>query len=151
MEKSLLILFFLIILWFGWQKYWPKMNTSLQNNLKSVSFGKTLLQVEIAVSNAEITRGLSGRKELPESSGMLFEFNSPGYYSFWMKDMRFPIDIIWIDQYKKVIGFSENLQPESFPNKYSPPSPVQFVIEVNSGWVRNNNIKMGDSVNWLGN
>lgn len=92
-------------------------------------------------------KGLSGRKELKEGEGMLFIFEKEGEYGFWMKDMLFPIDIIWIAG-KRVVGFSENLSHEKSQQSviYNPPEPVDMVLEVSAGQVKNSRIKIGDSV-----
>lgn len=102
------------------------------------------LLVELAETPAQIERGLSKRKSLPKDQGMLFVFKQPGLYPFWMKDMYFPIDIIWIGADKKVVGFSENLAPESYPETFAPPLPVQYVLEVDAGWVKEHGILVGD-------
>lgn len=144
MEKPLLILCLLIFLWFGWGKLWPKRGVSLTPIPKTITLGSTSLSVEVAADNSAITQGLSGREKLADNTGLLFIFPVPGYYPFWMKDMRFPIDIIWIGADKKVVGFSENLSPESYPKTFAPPSPVQYVLEVNAGWVKERGIVIGD-------
>ena len=59
--------------------------------------GKTL-QVDLALTDEEKARGLSGRESLDEDEGMLFVFDVPGNYGFWMKDMNFAIDIIWLNE-----------------------------------------------------
>ena len=59
-------------------------------------------------------KGLSIKNTLNESEGMLFPFDTPGEYSFWMKDMKFPIDIIWIDSNYKIVYIEKNLQPCAF-------------------------------------
>ncbi|MEK7611570.1 MAG: DUF192 domain-containing protein [Patescibacteria group bacterium] len=144
MEKTLFLLFLLVFLWFGWGKLWPKKEAPLVSDLKIITIGNTSLSVEVAVDNEAITRGLSGREKLAEKAGLLFVFPAPGYYPFWMKEMRFPIDIIWIGADKKVVGFSENILPESYPATFAPPSPVQYVVEVNAGWVEERGILVGD-------
>lgn len=146
MEKTLLLIILLFFLWFSWQKLWPKGTSSVSSGLKTVTIGKASLSVEVAVGNEAITRGLSGLEKLADNAGLLFVFPAPGSYSFWMKEMRFPIDIIWIGADKKILGFSENIAPESYPSTFSPPSPVQYVIEVGAGWVKNAGVKAGELV-----
>jgi uncharacterized membrane protein (UPF0127 family) len=107
------------------------------------------IPVEIADSSEEWSRGLSGRQSLPAEQGMLFVFPAPGMYPFWMPDMRFPIDIIWIDQDRRVIGVSENVPPlenAAKPVYYRPPSPAQYVLEVNAGFARSHGITVGDQL-----
>lgn len=100
--------------------------------------------------------GLSGRQTLGKNEGMLFDFKTPkNDLFFWMKDMLFDIDIIWIAD-KKIIGITPNIpSPEKDKGleikdlrlpAYSPPSDVDQVLEVNAGWSEKNKIKIGDEV-----
>ena len=63
----------------------------------TVSMNNKTFKVTVAKTIEEKQKGLSGQKSLGQDKGMLFVFNEKGYYSFWMKDMKFPIDIIFID------------------------------------------------------
>ncbi|MBI4066925.1 DUF192 domain-containing protein, partial [Candidatus Gottesmanbacteria bacterium] len=95
------------------------------------------ISVDIADDDSERIRGLSGRKSLAKDHGMLFIFPTKNIQTFWMKDMRFPLDIIWISG-DKVIGLSENLQPEGLNprNFYSSSASVDKVLEINAGLVK---------------
>jgi uncharacterized membrane protein (UPF0127 family) len=110
------------------------------------------IDVDIADSVALQTKGLSGRSVLNEEEGMLFIFPDDKIRYFWMKDMLFPIDIIWIDKEGRIIGIEENApKPEgSTPDYklsiYSSPKPVPYVLEVNAGFSERNNIKVNDIV-----
>lgn len=110
---------------------------------QTVTVGNVSLIVDRVSSPAAVARGLSGRVSLADKEGMLFVFPKPAVYRFWMKEMCFPIDIIWIGADKKVVGFSENLAPESYPEAFAPPGPVRYVLEVNAGWVRKHGIMVG--------
>lgn len=94
------------------------------------------------------SQGLSGRKFLPEQEGMIFIFEEPDYYSFWMKDMNFEIDIIWIDKNKKIVDLSKNISPETWPNYFQPEREVKYVLEVTGGFVKSNEIKVGERVSF---
>jgi len=105
---------------------------------------KTTITVEIADDRSEQTLGLSDRQELEDRRGLLFLYQEKHIPSYWMKDMRFPIDIIWIDGVT-VVGFEEFLQPEDPPTTlYSPKAPVDKVLEVSAGFVRENSLNIGD-------
>jgi len=65
-----------------------------------------------------------------------------------MKEMHFPIDIIWINEEKRVIGLDRDVPPESFPEVFYPPSPVKYVLELNSGSVEKYGIDIGDVLSW---
>ena len=90
-------------------------------------------------------QGLSGRDGLGVNEGMLFAFDEPGTHGFWMKDMKFPIDIIWISN-SEVIYVLSNLNPDSYPTIFSPPEPVSQVLEVKAGTILRLNVVEGDKV-----
>lgn len=91
------------------------------------------IRVFVAKTPESREHGLSGYPALEPDQGMLFIFPVVSTYSFWMKDMNFPIDIIWITSDLKIVEISENVTPESYPKTFSPSGPVQFVLEVGAG------------------
>lgn len=106
------------------------------------------VRIPVLVLEREIERerGLSNTVSLPTRTGALFIFAKPGNYSFWMKDMRYPIDIVWIDADWKVLGVTENVVPESYPTAFYPPSDAKYVLEVNAGEARVLKLKQGSVV-----
>jgi uncharacterized membrane protein (UPF0127 family) len=115
----------------------------------SVKIGSVNIPAEVARTSAEVQKGLSGRLSLDQDKGMLFMFAKADIYSFWMPDMHFPLDIIWISSAKKVVGISADVSNEfdpANPKFYRPPSPAQYVLEVNAGFAAKNGIKIGNSV-----
>jgi len=113
-----------------------------------VSIGGTELLAEVAVSDAKKGQGLSGRDGLRPGWGMIFVFDQNGIYSFWNKDMRFPLDIIWMSD-NTVKDISENLPVFSgTPETFTPAAPVNVVLEVDAGFVKEHNIKIGDNITW---
>jgi hypothetical protein len=111
-----------------------------------IKIGGKTIKVELARSPQEKEVGLSGRQSLPPDQGLLFIFDKPRYYPFWMKDMKFPIDIVWLDKNGFVIDITKNLQPSSFPQRVTSKSPSQFVLELNANFTEQNNIKIGDKL-----
>ena len=113
-------------------------------------------KVTVAVSQQEQEIGLSKTKSLQQDQGMIFLFQKPGYYSFWMKDMKFPIDIIYINQ-DTIVTIKENAQPPKNdtenPTIYSPTEPSNKVLEIQAGLSQKYNFKNGDKVKYenLGN
>lgn len=79
---------------------------------------------------------------------MLFVFEKADYHSFWMKDMKFAIDIIWIDEDKKITDITHNATPGTYPEIFKPSLPAKYVLEVMSGWIEKNNIEIGMQVNF---
>ena len=107
--------------------------------------GKTF-KVELATTTAQQEKGLSGRDHLDENSGMLFVFPNSDIYTFWMKDTKIPLDIIWIND-DKVIEMT-TLQPETANNipQYNPKNQANYVLELNAGTAQQNGFKVGDEV-----
>lgn len=99
-------------------------------------------------SDADRSLGLGGRSHLGEEEGMLFVFDKPDTYAFWMKNMRFPIDIIWLHD-GTVIDVSPAIpapkEGQTLLPTYQPKAVSSLVLEVNSGWSQANNISIGDS------
>ena len=112
-----------------------------------VTVGDTVIKVEISDSEEERVKGLADRKSLPRDSGMIFIFDEAKKYSFWMKGMTFPIDIIWIDD-GKVVDITQHAQPEAGGTQsltiYKPDKPAKYVLEVNANYIKENGIKIGD-------
>jgi len=81
-------------------------------------------------------QGLSGRANVPAGYGMLFVFPEPGRYGFWMKDMRVPIDIIWLADDGTVLGVDEAVSPSTYPDSFYPPQDVRYVLETRAGEAR---------------
>lgn len=88
---------------------------------------------EVADSAAEHEQGLSGRKEVPAGSGLLFIFDRPDLYGFWMKDMLISIDIIWLADDGTILEIEEGVSPDTYPTPFYPPHPVKFVLETRVG------------------
>lgn len=116
-----------------------------------LQIGQNKIEVEIADDEAERARGLSGRAVLESNHGLLFIFDAPDRYGFWMKEMNFPIDIIWLDENWRVADISKNVSPDSYPQVFYPPRPIKYVIEVNAGWSNQNNLQIGDEIQALAN
>ncbi len=114
---------------------------------KKVTIHNVEFSAEIADTDAKRKRGLSGRQSLGEHQAMLFVFAAPGVYPFWMKNMHFPIDIIWIRS-GKIIGISKNLEPAGriVPPIHYPPSAVDHVLEVRAGIADRYFMAIGDTV-----
>jgi len=128
----------------------------------TVVVGGKVFSADVASTAQERAQGLSGREGLSDDGGMVFLFGSPGNYGFWMKNMRFPIDIVWIKGLPsqilpgktwegKVVGFSENTEAEqgktaSELRVYYPPEPVDKVLELKAGAVSEYGLKVGDGV-----
>ena len=115
------------------------------NNNMNVRVGKARWQVEIANNEWSRAKGLSGREFLALDTGLLFIFNWPSRHTFWMRDMKFSLDMIWIRD-GKVIDITKNASPLKLTDfkVYSPVEPANMVLEVNAGQADQYGIKTGD-------
>ena len=100
----------------------------------------SVLHVQIANTPALREQGLSGHAPLKPDQGMLFIFPKSGTYGFWMKDMLFPLDMVWIRSDKTVASVTENISPDTYPSIFFPPGDIQFVLELNAGAAKKSGI-----------
>ncbi|MEK7065965.1 MAG: DUF192 domain-containing protein [Patescibacteria group bacterium] len=91
-------------------------------------------------------KGLGGLASIPRGYGMFFVFDSPDYQSIWMKDMLFPIDIIWIDENSKIIHIEKNISPDTYPKIFTAPFKARFVLELNAGISEFYNLRLGQAI-----
>lgn len=126
-------------------------NNNLINNIKRplVQIKNVQFHAEIAKTDLQREKGLSIYNKIDNNFIMVFPFTNPGYYTFWMKDMKFPIDIIYVRNNKIVDIFQNVNYPKSDNNPlpiYKPSSLSDTVLEINSGLSNKYNFKTGDSV-----
>jgi len=127
----------------------PGENPPLAN--EQLNIDNAIFTVEIASTSLEQTRGLSFRPSLGANDGMLFIFTIGSVQSFWMKDMNFPLDMIWISG-NTIVGFAQNVPAPASGTAllnlpvYLSPGNTDKVLEVNAGTVAKYNIRVGDSV-----
>lgn len=117
-------------------------------NLPTKTLYTATSSIKIFIADTDISReqGLSGVKTLLSGNGVLFVFDTPGKYGFWMKDMYFPIDMIWIDSNKKIVGVTKNVLPSSYPFVFMPPQAIVYVLEMNAGSVAEFGLTTGTTV-----
>lgn len=111
---------------------------------KEVDINNNIIKVLISDTDCKKTQGLSGVKSLKDSEGLLFVFDKAGNYGFWMKDMLFPIDILWIGDDFKIVGVEKSLSTSSYPNIFGEKYKAMYILELSSGYSVKNNIKVGD-------
>jgi uncharacterized membrane protein (UPF0127 family) len=139
-----------VVLWLAptvppWRSQFPPLDET------TMTVGGVALRVELAQSPEEQQRGLGYRDGLAPGTGMLFVFEESSGRSFWMKGMRFCLDMIWIDD-GRVAGVEENIcpAPAGTPNEQIPraqsPGQVRFVLEVPAGWLEANDLGTGSIV-----
>lgn len=105
--------------------------------------------VEVVKTDEQRAKGLSVYDKLPLGKGMIFIFDAKDYYTFWMKDMKFPIDIIYIKN-SKIVDIYKNITPPKSQNEIlpiiKPRETADMVLEINAGLSDKYNFKIGDSV-----
>ncbi len=109
----------------------------------SAPSGAEIITLEVADTEGAREQGLSGRAMLPQHAGMLFVFPEPMKAGIWMKDMQFPLDIIWLNKNYTVMYYAENALPSSFPKVFQPDGLASYVIEVNTGFIKAQHIEVG--------
>jgi hypothetical protein len=111
-----------------------------------------VIDAELAISSEERTQGLAGRESLSPDEGMLFVHDEERQGSMWMRDMRFPLDVIWISADRRVVDVHQDLSPPPSGTQsgdlqvYHPSAPVLYFLEVNAGTVGEHGIQAGDAV-----
>ncbi len=119
----------------------------------TAEIGKSKLNLIVVKNEKDRQKGLSGRKSINQNQGMLFIFDHKDRFAFWMKDMRFPIDIIYIDN-NMVVYVVKNAPAPANKNSaleiYRPDAPANYVLEVNAGVAQKLNIQKGTTVNLKG-
>ncbi len=114
-----------------------------------VQFPDATFSVAVARTPAELRRGLSGSDPLRQGQGMLFVFPQDGRYGIWMKDMSYPIDVLWLSSDRKVVHIREGFPPSSFPEVEHPGVPARYVLELPAGSVRKSGIKIGSEARFM--
>jgi uncharacterized membrane protein (UPF0127 family) len=115
-------------------------------NKKHVVVGEKAISVEISDTEEKRVKGLSGRENLSKDTGMLFIFDTADKHGIWMKDMKINIDIIWFNTYGEIIYFVEDVKPDSYPKAFYPNQEGKYVLEVPSGFVKKEGLKIGDKI-----
>ena len=106
--------------------------------------GGKVIELEVADTVDKRTKGLSNRRSIDEDKGMLFVFDNDGHHGFWMKDMNFSIDILWLNSENEIVWLEESIGPETFPKVFTSPFMARYVIELKGGFIDDNDIKIGD-------
>jgi hypothetical protein len=121
-----------------WQYHWSEINIELKGEP---------LRVLVARTPYHHQKGLGGRESLGEYDGMLFIFDLPKRAGIVMRDMEFPIDIVWLEK-GVVVDIAPNIQPQDVPEEelavYYPRKEVNLVLELPAGWAGTHNLRIGD-------
>lgn len=119
----------------------------------TVKINNKIINVDISDTECKRVLGLSGRNPLTDDTGMIFIFDVPGNYLFWMKDMNFPLDMIWIGADFHIVGTERNIPPDTYdaanPMKsefFGQNYIAKYVLELPAGYCDKNDLKIGDKI-----
>jgi uncharacterized membrane protein (UPF0127 family) len=118
----------------------PKLPTA------TLAIGSVSIVAELATTPGEQEQGLSGRLALASHSGMFFVFDHPDKWGIWMKDMHFPIDIVWADENGMIVTIEHDVPPSSYPASFYPTAPASYVLELPAGFTAAQGIAIGQQI-----
>ncbi len=125
-----------------------KMSPEPQKIQPRVGVGDKTIDLEIANTPEARVQGLSGRESL-YGKAILFVFDKPDSHCFWMKDMKFALDMVWIRDNGVVVTIAPEVSPSTFPQKFCPSEPVKYALEFESGTMKAANISPGATLQIL--
>ncbi len=118
-------------------------------NREFIRTPKQLIEAEVVDTQLTRDKGLGGRNSLGANQGMLFVFEQEGLHHFWMKGMKFSLDIVWLSSQKKVLHLETNVSPDTYPEKiYTSPTPALYVLELPAGRAAELGIAKGVVLSW---
>lgn len=114
----------------------------------SVRIGGSTYSLEVVATEPQQTRGLSGRTSLDRRAGMLFVYDRAERVCMWMKDMHLSLDIVWLDNGKRVLHIEREVSPDTYPATFCPNTAARYVIELPAGTARATGLEVGDVLNF---
>lgn len=147
--RSIVILTFAVVLLFALGMHLTKREPSTLDTMLPVStihIDSVALRVEVATTAGQQEQGLSGRASLAEGAGMLFVFDEIATWGIWMKDMRFPLDIVWADDTGGVVTVAHDISPDTYPQVFYPTEPARYVLEVPAGFTTVHGVAEGSKL-----
>ena len=108
--------------------------------------GEEGFRLIISDSSLERQQGLSHRDSLANDTVMVFIFPTDDLHGIWMKNMNFAIDILWLDESRRVVHIEEHVSPDTYPTIFRPDSAARYVVELNSGIVKQLRIQLGQQL-----
>lgn len=124
--------------------YFAIISQNSNKSMPTLRINNQEIHIEIATTLQEKKEGLCCRNSLPERQGMLFVYDQPGDYGFWMKNTRIPLDMYWISAEKKIVHIEHSVRPDSYPQSFRSPIPAQYILETNAGFAKKHSITVGD-------
>ncbi|HXH27304.1 MAG TPA: DUF192 domain-containing protein [Candidatus Acidoferrum sp.] len=113
-----------------------------------VTLGDATITVWLAKTPSEQAKGLGDTNQLADGRGMLFVMPGASRWGFWMKDMRYGLDIVWLNAGKQVIYIAASIAPSTYPKVFAPAMPASYVIELPAGYAQKHGIVPGTHANF---
>jgi len=150
LKYCLSVIVFVSLISFLYLQYNSFQKMKVFSNYKSSNYqiGNNKYLIYIATTPKEQELGLSIASVLPKNQGMIFEFPDYGFHSFWMKDMKIGLDMLFIND-TKIVDILENITPQTYPQTFTSKTPANKVIEIPLGEAKMNKISIGDTVKKL--
>jgi len=129
-----------------------KLSNSSYGCSNGLPFSKTIktslgsINTAVAKTEYEKARGLGGYSCIPKDQGMLFLYDQPSNVCMWMKDMNFPIDIVWMDGAGKIKKIEESIRPNTYPKTFCSEEKTSYVLELGSGQAKAFGLSVGSSL-----
>lgn len=147
--KKKLFVFITLVLIVGGVLVWYLVMPLHNNGTGSVTVREEVFSVTLADTDRSRAKGLGGVTSLGDREGMLFVFDAPGVYQFWMKDMLIPIDMLWINSKQQIVHIEHAVTPDSYPKTFGSGVVAQYVLEVPAGTAQELDIKIGDTLSFV--
>lgn len=114
---------------------------------QTMQLGNQKLNLEIANTDAARTQGLSDRPNLAKNSAMLFIFPDASEQCMWMKDMKFSLDMVWMDASKRIVKLAPDVSPDTYPQFFCADN-TKYVLEMNVGVIKKHTLEVGQNLNF---
>ena len=151
MRKTVIVVFvisipILFLMWYQANEKALLPQEIFPDQLHTLQINDATIEIELADTFRKRVQGLSGRIALEENKGLFFVFDESDFHSIWMKEMFFPIDIIWIDENLHIVDIKENALPQSYPETFRPQVPARYILEIHAGFADEFDLRIDDSV-----
>jgi len=133
---------------FGIFFLFQKINSGVYDKSYKLHLANKDILLTVVNTNEEKNLGLGNKESLLADKAMLFVFKDPAKYGIWMKDMKFPIDIFWLDEKKQIITIETNISPNTYPKVFYPSNKSSYVLETNRNFAKENNLSVGKVLNF---
>lgn len=117
-------------------------------NVQLSTASKKTYNLEYAKTTSQQELGLSDRPCLPDDGALLFLFPTDDKFGIWMKNMKFPIDVIWLDKDRRIVTIKKDMEPSSYPKIFYPDTTSRYVIELKKGSADKLKVQVGSTLDW---